>query len=95
MNPQMLVSRHAPTDEYSTSPDGGHRGVIARAGDVFPLSPPGNFVVPPSERPSGVRPWGMWFSRPAPIRAGKHEGGTNETTGHTDGSGPGEERASD
>jgi hypothetical protein len=84
-----------PAQEFTCSPDGEPRGLLFRAGDLFPMSPVGNLLVPPSDKPSGARPWGLRFSRPAPIRAGRHEGGTNETTGHTDGSGPGEERVND
>lgn len=81
--------------QFSCSPDGEPRGSLFRVGDLFPLSPVGDLLVPPPDQASDVRPWGLRFSRPAPMRAGKHEGGTNETTGHTDGSSPGEERVKD
>lgn len=73
------------------SPDGESRGKIARAGDVFPLDPAGHFFTAGPDAPSDVRPWGLRYARPATIRAGKHEGGTRETSGTTDGGGPGEE----
>lgn len=45
--------------------------------------------------PSGMRPWGLRFARVAQPRAGAHEGNTKETTGNNDGTGGGEEIASD
>lgn len=84
--------RGAPAiDLLHCSPDGEHRGRLARVGDLFPLDPTGHLLTGSFAEPSEVRPWGLRFARPARPRAGAHEGGTNETTGTTDGDKPGEE----
>lgn len=78
----------APLDR---SPDGEHRGLIARVGDIFPLSPHAQWIAATNSTPTEVRPWGLRFARPAMPRAGAHEGGTKDTTGTPDGSSPGED----
>lgn len=77
------------------SPDGEPRGLVARVGDIFPLDPSGQRLLASGEAPSTVRPWGLRFARPAQPRAGKHEGGTRETSGDPDGDSPGEEISND
>lgn len=85
------VSRVGPDDSLTCSPDGETRGKIARVGDLFPLDPNGHYFSASPQAPTAIRPWGLRFARPAPMRAGKHEGGTKETSGTTDGDAPGEE----
>lgn len=83
-------------DLLTHSPDGESRGLLARVGDIFPLDPSGHILRASAEPPSSVRPWGMRFVRPIEPRAGKHEGPTNDTTGHPDGvPGTEEERKKD
>lgn len=70
------------------SPDGQSRGVLARAGDLFPLDPADHLLTGSFEQATAMRPWGLrWLHVPRP-RAGKHEGPTSTTTGG-DGQGPG------
>lgn len=77
------------------SPDGESRGLMARVGDLFPLNPLGNVLSRTNTLASPARPWGLRFLSVPQPRAGKHEGGTNETTGDPDGSSPGEEKGGD
>jgi hypothetical protein len=74
-------------DLLTCSPDGESRGLLARAGDLFPLDPTGHLLTGSSEQATASRPWGLrWLRVPAP-RSGKHEGPTSVTTGG-DGQGP-------
>jgi hypothetical protein len=78
------------------SPDGEPRGMFERVGDVFPLNPIRHLLSASEEAASEVRPWGLrylTFPRPS---AGKHEGGSKQTSeGSPDGSGPQNEEMSD
>lgn len=78
-------------DLVTCSPDGESRGLMARVGDLFPLNPIGNVLSRIDTPASPARPWGLRFLTVPQPRAGKHEGGTNETTGDPDGNSPGEE----
>ncbi|TDD84318.1 hypothetical protein [Actinomadura rubrisoli] len=83
------------TDPVTHSPDGESRGLMVRVGDLFPLNPLGNVLARTDAPATAARPWGLrHLSVPQP-RAGKHEGGTNETTGDPDGNSPGEEKGGD
>lgn len=72
------------------SPDGESRGLLARAGDLFPLDPREHLRSGGINTPaSAVRPWGMRYLRVPPIDAGKHESTTSEyTTSGGDGARP-------
>ena len=87
----MQKTTTQPSIDPTASPDGESRGRIARVGDLFPLDPTGHFFTATDQRPTDVRPWGLRFATIPPVRAGKHEGGTKETSGTTDGDKPGEE----
>lgn len=82
-------------DQVTCSPDGESRGLMARVGDLFPLNPIGNVLSRTDTPASPARPWGLRFLAVPQPRAGKHEGGTNETTGDPDGTSPGEEKGGD
>lgn len=91
----LPVTPGTRTTPLDRSPDGEHRGQIARVGDIFPLSPGRQWLSAVNSAPTGVRPWGLRYARPATPRAGAHEGGSNETTGSQDGNGPGEDVTND
>jgi hypothetical protein len=76
------------------SPDGEPRGLTFRAGDVFPLLPFRQLCVAPDSLASAGRPWGLRFLTVPPVRAGKHEGATKQTSNNPDGNSP-EEISSD
>lgn len=90
-----VVRELKPPASLDRSPDGEHRGKIARVGDIFPLSPVRQWIAATGSAPSQTRPWGLRYARPAMPRAGAHEGGSNETTGSQDGSSPGEDITND
>lgn len=90
----MTMYAPARTDELDLTthtPDGDSRGLMCRSGDLFPLNPIGNLLARTGEAATEARPWGLRHLRVPQPRAGKHEGSTNETTGDTDGTSPGEE----
>lgn len=63
------------------SPDGEHRGLFARVGDLFPLNPAGHLLLGRAERATGARPWGLRHLRAPRPRAGRHSGdATTETS---------------
>lgn len=74
------------------SPDGEPRGLLARAGDIFPLAPgwelaaEGDPVAGPEPAGGGargvpgVRPWGLRFLQAPDPSAGKHDGTAQATT---------------
>lgn len=78
------------------SPDGESRGMFARVGDIFPLNPVRHLLSSTNEQASDMRPWGLrylTFPRPS---AGKHEGGSKQTSeGSPDGSAPQNEEMQD
>ncbi len=77
----------ADTDLLRCSPDGEPRGLLARAGDLFPLDPTNHLLIGSFALATALRPWGLrWLRVPRP-RSGKHEGPTSVTTGG-DGQGP-------
>lgn len=83
-------------DLVTHSPDGESRGLIFRNGDLFPLDPTSHLLTGTFDHATAARPWGLRFlsePRPClPTGKGKHEGGTNETSGGTpDGKGPSKE----
>jgi hypothetical protein len=84
----MVTGHHdGGVDLVTCSPDGESRGLLARAGDLFPMNPAGHVLAASSALPTPWRPWGLrWLRVPRP-RAGKHEGPTSVTTGG-DGQGP-------
>lgn len=87
----MLTSE--PLELVTHSPDGESRGVVFRAGDLFPLDPNGHLMIGRFDAATVARPWGLQFlsaPRPClPTGKGKHEGGSNDTSGgHPDGNGP-------
>jgi hypothetical protein len=82
-------------EQVTCSPDGESRGLLFRVGDLFPLNPIGNVLSRTDASASAARPWGLRFLSVPQPRAGKHEGGTNETTGDLDGTSPGEEKGGD
>lgn len=84
-------------DLLTHSPDGESRGLLARAGDVFPLDPSDDLASGVDEPRSALRPWGLrHLATPAAPRAGKHDNGTAEYSSSppADGQGP-EERGKD
>lgn len=89
----MTTQLTGELDLVTHSPDGESRGLIFRAGDLFPLDPTQHLMIGSFEGASVARPWGLrYLSEPRPCLPtgkGKHEGGTNDTSGGTtDGSGP-------
>lgn len=78
------------------SPDGESRGMFARVGDIFPLNPIRHLLSSCDEQASEVRPWGLrYLAYPRPS-AGRHEGGSKQTSeGAPDGSGPQNEEMQD
>ncbi|RBQ21416.1 hypothetical protein DP939_01495 [Spongiactinospora rosea] len=85
----------AERDLITHSPDGESRGAIFRVGDIFPMAPIEHILSAPATPPSSARPWGLRFLV-APINAGKHEGGSNETSNTSlDGNGANEETSKD
>jgi hypothetical protein len=86
-----MMHRTDGPDLLTHTPDGESRGLMYRSGDLFPLNPIGNLLSRTTAAASPARPWGLRFLRVPQPRAGKHEGGTNETTGDPDGNSPGEE----
>lgn len=75
-------------DLLTHSPDGESRGLIFRAGDLFPLNPSEHKLEARNEPASLVRPWGLRYLRELNPRAGKHEGATQATSSQGDGQGP-------
>jgi hypothetical protein len=78
-------------DVLTCSPDGEPRGQLFRVGDIYPMDPAAHHRSHISEPATGARPFGMRYLRPAPLRAGRHEGGTSQYTtgtGDADGQGP-------
>ncbi|MEV0622432.1 hypothetical protein AB0I81_54585 [Nonomuraea sp. NPDC050404] len=77
----MQDQQHQPPFDLIThSPDGESRGKIFRAGDFFPMSPSRHILSAPATPATDVRPWGLRFLVIAPVTAGKHEGGSQETS---------------
>lgn len=71
------------------SPDGESRGLLARAGDLFPLDPREHLRAGGIHEPASlVRPWGMRLLRIPQIEAGKHEGTSQFTSESGDGARP-------
>lgn len=71
------------------SPDGEPRGLLARAGDLFPLDPREHLRSGGiNERASDVRPWGLGMLRVPQPQAGKHEGTGEFTSEKGDGARP-------
>lgn len=93
----MQATPTAPEFDLIThSPDGETRGTIWRIGDFFPMSPTKHVLSGTHHSPSSARPWGLRFLTVAPISAGKHEGGSNETSEtSSDGNGTNEEKTKD
>jgi hypothetical protein len=81
---ERILNAGGEVDLLLCSPDGEPRGVLARAGDIFPLSPSGDLGADISgDGPEGLspsRPWGLRFLRVAQPRAGKHVGTPEATT---------------
>ncbi|MDL4775316.1 hypothetical protein [Actinomadura xylanilytica] len=94
-HPGNIDAPQRADDLVTRSPDGESRGLMARVGDLFPLNPIGNVLSRTDASASPARPWGLRFLSVPQPRAGKHEGGTNETSGDPDGNKPGEERSKD
>ncbi|SDH76875.1 hypothetical protein SAMN05421505_12243 [Sinosporangium album] len=85
-----------PLDLITHSPDGESRGMLFRRGDFFPMSPSEHILSAPDTSAGTARPWGLRFLTVPPISAGKHEGGSNETSEtSSDGTGPNEEMCKD
>ncbi|CAM5609537.1 hypothetical protein GCM10010329_17530 [Streptomyces spiroverticillatus] len=82
-------------DLVTHSPDGESRGMFERVGDVFPLSPFRHILTSIADAPTPVRPWGLRFAEIPRPSAGKHEGSSKATSGHTDGTSGGEETSDD
>jgi hypothetical protein len=92
----MTTPVRQPVDLLTHSPDGESRGLIFRAGDLFPLDPTQHLMTGTFDAATEVRPWGLRYlsgPRPClPTGKGKHEGPTNDTSGGTpDGQGPSKE----
>jgi hypothetical protein len=97
----MLTTSHKQDDKSTLdlithSPDGESRGKIFRAGDFFPMSPI-HHILSAAPTPAGdARPWGLRFLTIPTISAGKHEGGSEESSEtSSDGPAPNEEKTSD
>jgi hypothetical protein len=85
------------SDLLTHSPDGESRGLLARAGDVFPLDPSDDLASGVDEPRSARRPWGLrYLATPPAPRAGKHDADTAEYSSgpNTDNKGP-EEKGKD
>ncbi|NGO71457.1 hypothetical protein [Streptomyces boncukensis] len=91
----MTMLSHVDVDAVDLvlhSPDGESRGMFHRTGDHFPLNPIRHILSSIDEQPTAARPWGLrYLAIPRPT-AGRHEGGSSETSeGSPDGSGPQDE----
>lgn len=89
----MSILATDPFGLLTHSPDGESRGLIFRAGDLFPLDPTQHLMAGTFDAATAARPWGLRYlsgPRPClPTGKGKHEGATNDTSGGTpDGSSP-------
>ena len=78
---EITSSKSSDVDLLICSPDGESRGLVARAGDLFPLDPSGHLLTGSSAAATAWRPWGLRYLRVPQPRAGKHEGPTSATTG--------------
>ena len=86
-----LDDRMTGFDLLTHSPDGESRAKLYRTGDIYPMDPSVHQRSRIGEPATAARPWGMRFLRVPPLNAGKHEGGTSETTtgtGNSDGAHP-------
>lgn len=77
----MTVRELPAVDPLQCSPDGEHRGLVARVGDLFPLDPSRQLIAGSDEPASARRPWGLRFLQVPGPRAGAHEGTGQATTG--------------
>lgn len=83
----QIALNTADVDLLLCSPDGESRGLLARAGDIFPLDPSRDLCGGGDVSPSSARPWGLRFLQVPQPRAGRHEGTGQATTGSSNGDG--------
>jgi hypothetical protein len=92
---ETTLSSDGEVDLLICSPDGESRGLLARAGDLFPLDPSGHLLTGSFAAATAWRPWGLRYLRVPRPRCGKHEGPTSSTTGGDQQPGTSEETKAD
>lgn len=92
---ESVLSESGNAGLLTCSPDGESRGLLARAGDLFPLDPSGHLLTGSFAQRTAWRPWGLRYLRVPQPRAGKHEGPTSWTSGGDNQPGTSEEMNKD